>query len=98
MSVYAGLTARYGAVWENEVTLGLYASERAPLKPRPHLNLAVALMERQRFVEAEHVLDYTSAMLRDANHLTPLDANEAAHALMTNRLALSRLTDRGFHR
>lgn len=97
--LYAGLTVRYGLVWQDEVTLGLYASARAPIKPRPHLNLAVALMERQRFEEAGGVLDYTASILDDPSvTLSTRDASDAAHALQTNRLALSRLTDRGFSR
>lgn len=96
--LYAALTLTYGLVWQDEWTLGVHVTTHAPLKPRPWLNLAVALVERGRFDEARRVLDYTAALVADPTvtaAMPVVDVRDAERAVLANRLVLSRLTDRG---
>lgn len=92
--LYTSASVRQAAVWTNELTLWLHAVERAPDKPRPHINLALALMERQRFAEAAAVLDDTDRILKTCT-LPPWDRIETARALQQNRLLLARLSGAG---
>lgn len=89
--LYAARSMQYAAVWRDELTLWTAAVQHAPDKPRPHLALAVALMERGRFVEAQRVLDETDAILRTRRDLAWWDRQDATLVLQQNRLLLARM-------
>lgn len=95
LSVYALASAHYARVWQDELTVWTYAVQRAPNKPRPHLQLALALMERHRFIEAQFVLDDTDRILRDASPMPRWDRRDAVSALQQNRLLLARAAGLG---
>jgi len=88
--VYALATANYADVWENELTLWTWAAQHAPIKPRPHMQLAVALMERKAFISAKYELNYVE-LLVDTVPLSDHDRQDAARALVQNRAAVDRL-------
>ena len=84
-------TARsYAAVWQNEETLWAHAATRAPVKPRPHVQWSLALMERRQFAHAEAVLDYAD-QLTMFPHVRAWDRAEAQDAIQSQRHLLSRL-------
>lgn len=91
---YALAACAYAPVWHDELTLWLHVAPLAPQKPRPWINLALALMERQRLAEAQAALDHV-AVLVTAPRLSADDRAEAVHALTTNRLVLARLANAG---
>ena len=86
----AMLTHRYAAVWQNEITLWSSAVQRAPLKPRPHVHLSLALIERRQFAQARAVLDYADA-LTTLPHVPVWDRVEAIDAIRSHRHLVSRL-------
>ena len=90
MVSYAWCSHDYAHAWHSDLTLWSHASDRAPLKPRPRINLAVALMEQRRFTEAWVVLAQADRLLAQ-DHLTDWDRADAARAIQQNRLLLSRL-------
>jgi len=90
MLLWAVLSRQYAQSFGSEVTAWLVAAERAPSKPRPHLNLALSLMERQRYDEAWIVLDYTGTIVNGA-HLMPWERQEAEETLLSHRMVLSRI-------
>ena len=94
-SLYTVGTVRLASVWQSELTLWLQAVEQAPQKPRPHLQLALALMERQRFFEAQIVLDDTATILKTNATILPWDRRETEAALLQNRSLLRRITGSG---
>lgn len=94
--VYAIGFLRYAPTFHDELSLWLHAAQYAPLKPRPHLYLSLALMERHRFSEAQLVLDHTAGILNDASViLQPWDRIEATESLWSNRVLLSRSAGTG---
>lgn len=95
LTSYAVLSVQQAAVWSNELTLWTAAVLQAPDKPRPHLQLAVALMERRRLLEAQTVLDDTQWILDHRTDLLPWDRTDAVLALTQNRLLLSRMAGTG---
>ncbi len=95
LTVYAVCSIRYAAVWRDELSLWTAAVQQAPEKPRPHLQLALALMERRRFVEAQIVLDDTDRILKEHQELPEWDRSDATHALRANRALLSRMAGTG---
>lgn len=91
LGMYTVGSVRYASVWQSELTLWMWAVELAPQKPRPHEQLALALIEARRFTEAQIVLDDLQQIL-DTNHTIPTwDRQEASAALLNNRLLLARL-------
>lgn len=95
LGVYALASAHYATVWQDELTVWTHAVQRAPNKPRPHLQLALALMERHRFIEAQLVLDDTDRILRDASPMPHWDRRDAVLAVQQNRLLLARAAGLG---
>jgi len=79
-------------VWQNELTLWTRAANHAPRKPRPQINLAVALMEQRRFDEAWALLAIVEAQLADDAQMPAWDRREAVDAIQANRLVIARLT------
>lgn len=95
LAVYAMLSVQQAAVWGDELSLWTAAVQQAPDKPRPHLQLALALLERRRFIDAQTVLDDTQWLLDQRRTIPPWDREEATVALMQNRLLLSRMAGTG---
>lgn len=94
--VYATAFVRYAPTFHDEGALWLRAVQIAPLKPRPHAQLVLALIERHRFVEAQIVLDDLDAILRNTNTpIPPFDRREAMAASHSARLLLSRAAGTG---
>ena len=92
LTLYAGLSMSYARVWENEATAWARAAALAPLKPRPQINYALALMERRRFAEADARLSYAWS-LTERGSLSSEDRQTARRAVMQNRVALARLME-----
>lgn len=92
---YAACSLRYAAVWTDELSVWTVAVQQAPDKPRPHLQLALALMERRRFVEAQMLLDDTDRILREPHPMPSWDRDDATLALHQNRLLLARMAGLG---
>ena len=95
LSAYTVGTVRYADVWTSELSLWMHAVDLAPLKPRPHLQLALALMEAHRFSEAQIVLDDTAAILGTNQRIPAWDRTEAEQAVLQHRVLLSRLAGTG---
>lgn len=93
--LYAACSVNQAVVWRDELSLWSAAVQRAPDKPRPHLQLALALMERRRYLEAQTVLDDTDWILHHRTDLPVWDRAEATAALHQNRLVLARLANAG---
>jgi hypothetical protein len=94
--VYATAFVRYAPTFHDEGSLWLRAVQIAPLKPRPHAQLVLALIERHRFSEAQIVLDDLDAILRNTDTPIPaFDRREAMAASHTQRLLLSRAAGTG---
>ncbi len=93
LGVLAVSSVRQAAVWRDELSLWTAAVQQAPDKPRPHLQLVLALLERRRFTEAAIVLDDTERILTDLDiRLQPWDRSDATIALRQNRALWARLT------
>lgn len=95
LAAYTACSVSQAAVWHDELSLWVWAVERAPNKPRPHLQLALALMERHRLVEAQAVLDDTAWILDHRRDVPAWDRAEAETALLQNRLLLARMAGTG---
>lgn len=91
---YTTATVRYAGVWSSELTLWTHAAARAPLKPRPHGQLALAQMERRQFATAWASLDRVAAILA-TQPIPAWDRAEATTALRANQQLLSRLDPPG---
>lgn len=77
--------------WQNNLTLWTYAVSVAPLKTRPHADLAGALILAGRYAEARTVLDQT--LLLAGQPTVPLwERNEALFVTQHNLLTLAVLT------
>ena len=86
MSAWATCSYRYGQVWIDELALWQHATRLAPVKPRPRIHLALALLERSRFAEAAQVMDETDAILAQPNYRRPAyDHKDAVMAQSHNR-------------
>jgi hypothetical protein len=81
-------------VWQNELTLWTWAANHAPRKPRPQVNLALALMERRQFVEAWSLLDRVDQQIADDTMIPAWDRREAVDAVRQNRLVMARVMPR----
>lgn len=95
--VYLAGFVRYASVWENDLTLWLHAVPIAPQKPRPHLWLVLALVERHRYVEAQLVLDEADRIVRDVSTVPAWDRADASAAITQDRLLVSRAAGTGPH-
>ena len=80
---YALLTHAYVRVWRSDLELWAHAASRAPLKPRPAVNLAQALIRSGQFDEAERWLIWSVA-LADQPHVPAHDREDALAAAATN--------------
>lgn len=83
-----GATAAQVPHWRSEPTLWAQAVEHAPLKPRPALNYARALMLEGRFSEAEPAL-YRTLALAEQPHVPAYDRADAIGAAQANLQTLS---------
>ena len=83
LAVYTGLTALQVRVWRSELTLWGHAVAIAPLKPRPALNLALALILRGDLPMAEQWL-YRTLALADQPHVPAYDRADAVSAVSGN--------------
>lgn len=91
---WGALTFRYGSVWQNELTLWTWAAAQAPRKPRPQVNLALALMEQRRWAEAWELLNRVDSQLASDTAMPDLDRREALDAIRSNRLVIARVAPR----
>lgn len=89
---YTLLSLSYAPIWTNELTLWTWAVDRAPMRPRPHVNLALAFMERRRFTEARSELD-TAQALAEQIAMPEHNRRSTLTAVSQNRAALARLTE-----
>lgn len=92
LTVYVALSVHYATVWQSELTLWTWATARAPLKPRPRINLALALMERRRFQEAAQQLDLAEA-LSEQIAMPTYDKDSTIKSVRDNRAVLARLIE-----
>lgn len=88
MSVWASCSYRYAKSWENELTLWQHAVEIAPSKPRPHINLALALMERHQLTRASAIMDETDVLIQESGARPLYDQRDAVAAQARNRTLL----------
>lgn len=93
LAAYGVVGYVYGQTFRNEVTVWAHAVTRAPMKPRPRVQYALALMEQRRFEDAAMQLDTLSAILAESTHVRSFDLARGAQALHDNRALLSRLTE-----
>lgn len=91
---YALASIHYAGVWRDELTLWSHVAPRAPVKPRPWINLALAQMERQQFIAAQVSLDHAAAVL-DGAQIPAGDRRAAIAAVKNNRLVLARVAGAG---
>lgn len=91
---YAAVSMHYAGVWRDELALWSYVAPRAPLKPRPWINLALAHMERRQFIAAQASLDHAAAVL-DGAQIPAVDRRDAIAAVKNNRLVLARAAGAG---
>ena len=92
LACYALAFARYTTVWQNELTAWTWAVTVAPLKPRPRIQRALALVERRRFTEASIELDIADVLTQSVQ-LPPYDRRAAVIAVRNNRAMIARLTE-----
>lgn len=92
--IWTVLSVRYALVWQNEETLWRWAVGHAPDKPRPHLQLAVALLERHQWLAAQAVLDDTPRTLAQPT-VPAWDRAEGTQAMGQLRVLLSRMAGTG---
>ena len=83
----------YVGVWESDLTLWHHAVQEAPLKLRPRLNYAAALILADRLTEARIHLEYADR-LTALPHVPRWDRGEARRVIDQNRLVLMGLEGR----
>ena len=88
LSVYAGLLVIHVPVWRSNVTLWGHAVQMAPLKPRPALNYAVALIARGDLDQGERWLLRAFA-LAGQSHIPPYDRHDVTRAVNANLATLA---------
>lgn len=76
-------TARQVPAWRSEPSLWLHAAIQAPLKPRPLVNYARALILTGRHEDAERLL-YLALASTDQPHIPAYDRADALMAVQAN--------------
>lgn len=94
--IYAGLSSLYAKVWRNELTLWIWAVRHAPLKPRPHINLAIALIERGQYQDAWEQFLMVDAILATQD-LPWYDREDASKAVIHDKSLLAQVLTSGPH-
>ena len=83
LAFYVWQDARYIPVWESNPTLWQHAHEMAPLKPRPAVNLAKALILRGDLEQADRWLSRALG-LAEQPHVPQYDRQDAILAVTAN--------------
>ena len=77
-------------VWRSDLALWAYAAQRAPLKPRPLANQALALILAGDYARAERMLTRAELMTHQA-HVPRWDRADVMEAVAANRITLAAL-------
>ena len=85
---YAVLTHQQARVWQSELSLWRHAAQMAPLKPRPAVNYAKALMLSGQMAAAEAELA-RALVLAGGAHVPEYDQVDATKAVTGNLQALA---------
>ena len=83
LALLTGLTQQQVQVWRSEPSLWAHAVEHAPLKPRPVVNLARALILSGHTADAERLLSRALA-LAEQPHVLDFDRRDAVMAATAN--------------
>lgn len=87
---YTWQTHQYVRVWQSDLTLWTHAARVAPLKPRPYVNLGVALILAGQFGAARAAFEHAEAVAQ-LPHVPVWDRQDAQRAAAANLRALERL-------